>query len=102
MSTQARTRDLQPGTVVRVVYHTPKQTYNLEGVVEEDPSDGPGTMVSLGDDPCSPVTTARLYTTHEAWLAARERDDREVPLPSGYVRECIHSVRTPEPEQQPA
>ena len=102
MSTQARTRDLQPGTVVRVVYHTPKQTYTLEGVVEDDPSDGPGTMVSLGDDPHSPVTTARVHTTHEAWLAARERDDRDVPLPSGYVRERIHAARTTEPERQPA
>lgn len=102
MSTQPRTRDLQSGTVVRVLYHTQKQTYDLQGVVTDDPSDGPGAMVSLEDDPYSPVTTARVYTTHEAWLDARERDGREAPLPNGYVRERIHSMGAPERERQAA
>ena len=102
MSTQPRTRDLQPGTVVRVVYHTQKQTYNLEGVVKDDPSDRPGAMVALEDDPYSPVTTARVYTTHDAWLDARQPAGREAPLPSGYVRERIHSFQTAERERQPA
>lgn len=102
MSTHPRTRDLEQGTVVRVVYHTPKQTYNLEGVVTDDPSDGPGALVALEDDPYSPVTTARVYTTHEAWLDARQQDGREASLPNGYVRERIHAVQAPERERQPA
>lgn len=102
MTTQPRTRDLQAGTVVRVAYHTQKQTYNLEGVVTDDPSDRPGAMVALEDDPYSPVTTARVYTTQEAWLDARERDGRDAPLPNGYVRERLHAAGPAEGELQPA
>lgn len=102
MSTQSRTRDLQAGTVVRVTYHTPTQTYRLEGVVKDDPSERPGAMVCFEDDPYAPVTTARVYTTHESWLEARQRDDREAPLPNGYVRERLHSAGTTERGRQPA
>lgn len=102
MSTATRTRDLQPGTVVRVAYHTQKQTYHLEGVVKEDQSDRPGAMVSLEDDPYSPVTVARVYTTHEAWLDAHERDGRDASLPSGFVRERLHAAGATEGERQPA
>lgn len=101
MSTQPRTRDLQPGSVVRVAYHTQRQTYHLEGVVTDDPSEAPGTLVCFEDDPYAPVTTARVFTTHEAWLDARLRDDREVPLPNGFVRERIHTVGANEGERQP-
>lgn len=102
MATHSRTRDLQRGTVVRVIYHTPTQTYNLEGVVTEDPSEAPGVMVSLEDDPYSPATTARVYSTHEAWLEARERCGRNDPLPGGYVRDRLRPVRTAEAETQVA
>jgi hypothetical protein len=102
MSTGLRTRDLQPGTVVRVAYHTQKQTYSLEGVVKDDPSERPGAMVCFEDDPYAPVTTARVYTTHETWLEARERDGRDAPLPNGYVRERLHAAGTTERERQAA
>ena len=102
MSATTRTRDLQPGTVVRVAYHTRKQTYNLEGVVKEDQTDRPGAVVSLEDDPYSPVTVARVYTTHQAWLDARERDGRDAPLPNGFVRERLHAAGSAEGERQPA
>lgn len=101
MPTTTRTRDLQPGTVVRVAYHTHRQTYHLEGVVTDDPSAGPGTLVRFEDDPCAPVTTARVYSTHEAWLDARLRDDREAPLPNGFVRERLHAAGASEGERQP-
>lgn len=102
MSTQLRTRDLEPGTVVRVAYHTRKQTYSLEGVVTDDPSDGPGALVRFENDPYAPVTTARVYETHEAWLDARLRDGRETALPNGFVRERLHAPRAAERERQPA
>lgn len=102
MSTPPRTRDLQAGTVVRVAYHTPKQTYSLEGVVEDDPSERPGAMVCFEDDPYAPVTTARVYTTHDAWLDARLRDGRDAPLPNGHVRERVHDPGPVQGERQPA
>lgn len=89
MSTQARTRDLQTGTAVRVVYHTPTQTYHLTGVVEDDPADTTGVLVALGDDPHSPVTTARVYATYDAWLEARRGGGSSAPLPRGYVRDRL-------------
>lgn len=101
MSTHLRTRDLQPGAVVRVAYHTRKQTYTLRGVVTDDPSKAPGTIVRFEDDPYAPVTSARVYESHESWLEARMRDGREAALPNGFVRERLLAPGAAEGERQP-
>lgn len=102
MSTQTRTPDLQPGSVVRVKYHTRRQTYDLEGVVTDDETDRPGVMVSFEDDPYAPVTTARVYAAHEDWLDAREQCGHDAPLPGGFVRERIETVGTTDRERSVA
>lgn len=99
MSSDPRTRTLESGSIVRVVYHTPRETYHLEGVVAEDDAAHPGVMVSLEEDPYSPVTTARVYTTFEAWLDARERCVRNDTLPCGYVRERLRPASDAEGER---
>lgn len=81
-----------------MVYHTARETYHLEGVVTDDDAH-PGVMVSLEEDPYSPVTTARVYSTFEAWLEARERCGRNDVLPGGYVRGRLHAADGAERER---
>lgn len=90
MSPMPQIRTLNPGAIVRVVYYTARQMYSLEGVVTEDKTDAPGTMVSFENDPNSPVTTARVYTSNSEWLDALDRAGKNPPFPGGYIRTLLH------------
>lgn len=89
-----RTRELRSGTVVRVTYHTNRQTYRLEGIVTDTTADAAGVMVSFENDACAPVTTARVYTTEDEWRDTRERCPGRPPIPNGYVQEALHDGDT--------